>query len=306
MCALVALTGTGCKSSQSTTAAPEIPTYATLVTKYNKKINGLDRVWSRAVVEVTWKDGDADRFEQGEGLFIVEQPSNTALTVGKLGNIVLWAGSNTDSSWLLDLKEGDSTAYTIHNANIGNAAAKPLPVAVKPNDMIKLVGITKLDPNNPPSDPQVEWVDDDNAKGFLIEPPGTNTRILIDPVTYLATRVEVLDANGHAVIDSHLSKPESVDQKGSFFGGGATMNSRIEIFVPTKKDKVVLYLSDLSSGADEKRITDDLFSPSDILGTYKPSKTVELDKDVPAPASAPATDSAPAAAPAAAPAEPAK
>ena len=292
-CLFLAIASTGCNTTTPVAGPPaELPNYADLVGKYNAKHGGLDKLWTRAVVEVTWKDGDKDRFEQGEGNLIISQPSSTALSVGKLGNTVLWAGSNNDMSFLFDLKENDTTLYTIRNPNIGHPAAKPLPVSVKPTDLIKLLGIAPIDASKLPEDPAVEWVDG----GYLIEPPGTGTRLVLS-ADGVPVRVDLLDDAGHSKVIAKLSNPESVDKLSGLFGG-SVLNTHIEVTVPGKSDKFVIHLSDQSGGPDEARVTDDVFSLEKLTEGLKPSKTVELDKACP-PLPAPAPADAPATAPAA-------
>ena len=81
-----------------------------LLLKHNANLAGLDRLWARSVVEIQWRTADKkERFEQGDGNVVIVLPSKLALSVGKLGNTLLWAGGDAERYWLFDLK-GDGVA----------------------------------------------------------------------------------------------------------------------------------------------------------------------------------------------------
>src|SRR5262249_54442096 len=117
------------------------PAYADLAARYNANIAGLDRLWSRAVVELNWRDDRGKkRFEQGDGNLITGLPDRVALSIGKLGNTLFWAGGDAQRYWLFDL-QGDKVAYVGRHAYIGSPCTLESPLAVQPRDLVRLLGI---------------------------------------------------------------------------------------------------------------------------------------------------------------------
>ena len=123
--------------------------YAEAARRYNQHVLGLKRLWARSVVEVSWIEDDGDRrSEQGEGHFVFVPPRRVALSVGKLGKIILWAGSNAERYWLID-NQGDGVAYVGKHPTVevigptgGVEMRGPLPF--KPDDVPYLLGLRPL------------------------------------------------------------------------------------------------------------------------------------------------------------------
>ncbi|MEO1237582.1 MAG: hypothetical protein AAFX76_12410 [Planctomycetota bacterium] len=181
----------------------ELPTYVELIGRYNENAGALDRLWARTKVELRWRDerGRARR-ESGDGRLIFERPLNTAWTVEVLGDIKLWAGSDVRGFWLFD-RLGDGVAYY---GAYGRPLSQPLPLPVQPEAVPYLIGLVPVDPTRTPPPPAVEAID-----GYLVvEPPGLNLRLTLDPVTARPVRIDLTDGLGQSVLTSVLTGELSV------------------------------------------------------------------------------------------------
>lgn len=209
--------------------ADEVPGYAEIVGRYNANAAALERVWARTKVELRWRDGkNRKRRESGDGRLIFERPLNTAWTVEVLGDVKLWAGSDVNGFWVFDLLDERRAYY----GKYGRPLAQPLPVPVQPEAVPYLLGLVPIDAARRPSPPEVEVFNG----YYVIEPPGLNLRLMLDPVTARPVRIDLTDSLGTSVLTCILSGEVAV-----------TNDVDAEVFLPKK---AVLYPQ-----GDESRMT---------------------------------------------------
>ncbi len=206
-------------AKQQPKPAPDLPppTYADIANAYNARAARLQRVWARAVVSVDFTDDEGNRrWEQGEGHFQVIQPSKMALSAGKLGEVMLWIGCDTDRYWLIDAKEK-------HRAWVGKHSAatrqkiESLGVPAAPRDLLALAGITPLpNPTNDQRlDPQPRWSNDKKTLIFDADRTGTRWRYFINPKTYEPSRIEVIDpATSEPILTATLELYDNLTIRG--------------------------------------------------------------------------------------------
>ncbi|MCX5658157.1 MAG: hypothetical protein NTW19_00345 [Planctomycetota bacterium] len=283
--ALWALTGVlaGCPPQGSDarfTRPAELPSYGTVVNGYNANAGRITRLWARAVAEMEWRQEGKRRFEQGDGILAVVTPDRSAFSLGKLGNPLFWAGTNAKQYWLLDLRE-ERLAYVGERRNPPKPpAGNKLPVPIYPPDLLRVLGIGAID--KPPDilefgaeitrkpDPPVGW-----ENGLIIEPPGSATRYVLDPKTFLPARIELVDAQGEPRLIARLSRFEPVKIAGQPPGGLPKIATRVEITLPETDGRMTLFLSDPSDG--QERIDDDAFDLEKVKKTFRPRRVVDLD-----------------------------
>lgn len=276
---LASLTGCPPAGSGPKLARPEVlPSYREVVRGYNANAGRIPRLWARAVAEVQWEQNGKHRFEQGDGILAVVTPDRSAFSLGKLGNPLFWAGTNEERYWLLDLRDA-RIAYVGHRRN---PPAPPengkLPVPIYPPDLIRVLGIG---PIPEPADEAagaattrtpsaVGW-----ENGLVIEPPGTSTRYILDPVTFLPSRIELVDAQGEPRLIAYLKSFEPVKLSGLPPGGLPRLATRIEILLPETAGKMTLFLSDASDGPG--KIDDAAFDLEKVKRTFRPRTVEDLD-----------------------------
>lgn len=236
----------------------EPPPYAEAVRRYNENAKKVDRLWSRAVTTLEWFDSKGERrIEQGDDCFVVYvAPDRFALSIGKLGKTLMWVGCDEQRYWMFDLQEPRS-AYVGTRANAGKPCVRPLPMVggVSPRDVMRLMGVEPIDADAEPAGQPVEW----HEGQWLIEPPGTGTRLLIDPETGLATRIDLLDEHGYSRLICRLSHTTVIESFVIPPGGPAKIASRLNIELPDGSGSVRLTMSSPTDGRRDDRIQDRVF-----------------------------------------------
>ncbi len=205
-----------------------MPDYATLIRRYNARLEGLDTLSCRTHVEAVWIDDKGKRRrESGKGRLIFRRPLDTALTVEAFGKTVMWAGSNQAMYWLfVNLHEGGELYF---GRFIGQGPTRRT-LVVPPDAVPFLLGLMPLTPNPPDGTPEVEAL-----RGYaLIEPPGMGMRMLLEPATGTPRRVDLIDRDGVSsviclldgdVTVKDLVRPEYFVQGGGLVNGGVLRSS---------------------------------------------------------------------------------
>jgi len=222
----------------------DLPAYGQLVERYNRNGPALERVWARTKVELRWRDAkDRKRRESGDGRLIFERPLNTAWTVEVLGDIKLWAGSDRAGFWLFDRLE-DKRAYY---GQYGQPLARPLPLPVQPEAVPYLLGLMPIDPDRVPAAPAVELFNG----YYVIEPPGLNLRMMLDPTDARPVRIDLTDTAGRSVLVCRLTGEVDVRREGL-------------------ESVVLAETAELYPLGDESRMTVTLKRPSTDATKFKP------------------------------------
>ncbi len=145
----------------------------------------------------------------------------------------------------------------------GPEDAADLPLPIYPPDMIRVLGIGPLDAQAGSPAPPVEW---DN--GFVIQPPHSAMKLVIDPATYLANRIDLLDSAGQPRLVARLTRPQTVALSGRPPGDWPKMATILELSIPGSEDRMTLYLSDLQDG--QGRIWDAAFDLAHLIKVNNP------------------------------------
>lgn len=208
-------------ASAATAQAPVPPgtgtSYTAAAAAFNRAAARMDRLWSRTRVELRWTDGDGKRhFEAGEGYLIYELPRRVAMSVGKVGQTGLWAGSNDEFYWLFDLQSEPPAAWYGRHERFGVRPPLDYPLPIAPQELPRLLGVTPL-----PIDPIVDatslvsWMRDaDGTRVLDVLCPAAGVWMRLDPGTWRPRRVALLDAAGEVVVQSRLALPQPMRIKG--------------------------------------------------------------------------------------------
>lgn len=145
-----------------------------------------------------------------------------ALSAGKLSEVMLWIGCDTERYWFIDAKEK-------HRAWVGKHAAatrekiESLGMPAAPRDLLALAGITPLPKptNDKRRDPQVRWSADKKTLIFDADRTsggGARWRYFINPKTYEPSRIEVIDSGtDEAILSATLENYDNLNIKGDNF-----------------------------------------------------------------------------------------
>jgi hypothetical protein len=254
----------------------EPPAYAELIKRYNQQVEPLDRIWAATDVRMEWENADGDRrSERGDGNLIMERPGRVALTVGKLGETVLWAGASDDGYWLFDLQDR-GTVYYGRYRYLNEPCSRALPMPIQPEAVPYLLGTMPLDPEAVPAGPVEQY----NGY-YLIEPPELNVRMLLHPDSARPVRIDLLDETGRSVVIARLRDPQPVKMKSVAEQKWPAMASEAEVYVLEENARLELELNQLAGGPREDRIKAGAFDFDTLMTVHEPARRVDLDRDCP-------------------------
>jgi hypothetical protein len=285
-CALACLTfSTACSNTPKpalTTdeTAVALPSYSAIAAQYNQRTDRLTRLWSRAVVQARYTDQKGrERRQQGEGHLQLVQPSNIALSIGKLGEVLFWLGANDERFWIFEL--GDERRVSVcRHENVGKQCAQSMSVPVHPLVLMELLGITPLPPSA-----QATITRDPGTGSLVVEFSKTDNprRLFLDPQTLLPSRIELLTHEGELAVWSELGEYQRIAMKGSP-GFNPQVATRISIDSADATASVLVFLSDPSDGKAIGRIPDAVFNFETLMRAHRPATTIVLDEHCPSPA----------------------
>jgi len=260
------------------TAQP-LPSYAALAKRYNDRVKPLDRLWASTEVHLRYEDRQGKQHtEHGDGTLIVVRPRQVAMTVGKLGNTIMWAGSNEAGYWLFDKREAGKVFYGRYRY-IDKPCSRSLPMPIEPEAVPYLLGTMPLDAEAQPGDDAVH-----KYKGyFLVEPPNVNVRLWLDPATARPKRVDLLDDQGKKAVSAILSEYWPVDQADSPRKDWPWLAHETQIYVhgdeTHQQADVRIELSGASDGEASGKIDPAVFDFDTLMQKHDPARRIDLDAD---------------------------
>ncbi len=279
-CGIVLLFVVGCAAQQTRTPRRPLPEYAQLVERYNRNLRGLNQLWARAVVEVRWTDREGrSHYEQGNNsTFMMSGDDHLALSIGKLGKTAFWVGCDPQRYWFFDLLD-HSVVYLGRHDQFHRLPAHTLPMQVRPVDLPKLLGLAPLDPTRLPDAPQVARFEGN----YIIAPPGTGSRITIDPRTALPIKVEVFARNGQLAAVAELRDPGRVEMHNVAQGGWATVQTRIHIELADSEESFTIHLSDMTDAGGrlheaKRRALQNAFNFDRLKAGLNVQQVIDLDQ----------------------------
>ncbi|MEM8737380.1 MAG: hypothetical protein AAGG38_02735 [Planctomycetota bacterium] len=245
-----------------------LPTYAALVRRYNENAGALDALWARTKVEVRWRDEkNRKRRESGDGRLIFERPLNTAWTVEVLGDPKLWAGSDVRGFWLFD-RLGEGRAYY---GAYGRRLYRPLPLPIQPEALPYLLGLVPLDAGRRPEPPEVEWFNG----YYLIEPPGLDLRLMLDPATARPVRVDLTDSEGQSVVTCILTGDLEVSTMGDD-ERRAVLPKKAELYPRDQESRLTVTL--VRASGDDQKIKNKWFDYELLKKALRPKVVIDLNE----------------------------
>ena len=250
------------------------PSYREVAERYNRNIQRIERLWARSVVELRWRAKDRKRFEQGDGHLILILPDRLAFSVGKLGEPLLWVGSDSQRYWFIDRTDADEKVAFVgrHDRTVrGGPRNSPLPF--RPLDLPHLLGLVPLDPDpGSTGSPVVESYDGQ----WLVEPPGNEVRMLLDPQTALPVRVDLLDSQGYSTVIAHLERPALLTLENLPPGAYPRIATRAEVRIPGSEGHMTLFLSDPTD--EERKFKPEAFDFEHLTEVLGPLTVEDLDR----------------------------
>lgn len=263
-----------------------VPSYLETAERYNANAEAVSRLWARANVSSAWVDEEGrEKSEHGEGHFMFIKPSRVALTAGKFGQQMLWAGANEELFYIFNLSTDPTTVYYGRYDEFGGVLMSQIAMPVNPSDLLMLIGVQALPLPTAEQGGHTEWF----ASDVLVETPNRRWRLLLDAQSGLPVRVDMLDRSGASVLSCKLADHEQIEL-GAGAGSGATSGetsgatsssvpyiaTKIRIESAERPGHLTLKLMDMTDAEGTRKLRDRAFNFNALLRGLKPDEQVEL------------------------------
>ena len=250
------------------------PDYETIAAGQNDRVDRIEAYWATASVELQWTDEQGQRrTENGDGYLIFMPPDRTALSVTKLGETYLWAGSDAERFWLFEGGDADR-AYIGRTENAFQPCAEPLPLAVHPSELLDLLGVFRF----PAEDGRVREADALGA--WVVHVPGmySSRQVYLDPATLLPVRVDLLDAvTGRPLVTAELEAYGRLNQRERPTSQQPLVPTRLTIRNPQTGDSARIWVREPADRPPNRPLNEQLFSFEAVRATMRPDEVVVLD-----------------------------
>ncbi|UCD76351.1 MAG: hypothetical protein JSV91_05385 [Phycisphaerales bacterium] len=259
-----------------TPVMPVGPDYAQLAQTHNRRVGRLQKLYSRGVVEIRWEDEAGRHFEQGNVQLWLSLPRQTALRVEKLGDVLLWLGSNDQGYWLFDMIPDETVLYWgRHDEESGPQSDSA--IALKPLALLDLMGLSPLPPaeqddSEPP--PPVHFDEEHDGWEIAARGAGGLMRICFDRESLLPKRVESLDAEGRIVAASGLRRYARVEMEGSLSVNWPQLPTLADIDLTEGENSLRLALESPTTIMDDQPL-DRIFDFERLQQALRPDRVEE-------------------------------
>jgi hypothetical protein len=247
-----------------------VPSLADTAAKVNAAIDGSERLRARATVQVRYTDDDGQRrFEQGEGLFRMENSGAIALSAGKVGETLFWLGCDDRRYWWFDLAGKERTAFVGLHDGAGQGRGG-VASAVNPRALPRLMGRVPMTGRG-----TTEWSKDGRLLGVTTRLSSGFERRWLDPKTLEAAKIEVYDEARQPVLIADLGKYEFMNIAGQG-APGPRVPTTIFIGHPATGTELRLYLEDPDDGRGMDPAAFDFIK---LSASLRVSRTIDLDAE---------------------------
>jgi hypothetical protein len=267
---------------------PPLPSYAETAAAYNARLVGTDRLVARANIRLTYFDKDGERrSEQPEGTLQIIRPDRLALSLGKAGQTLFWFGCDPERYWWIDLTDkAMRVAYVGRHAALdapGGAARQQFGIAIRPTDLIQLLGIVPLDPN---TKGQMQWSADGKRLGIVtrLAPTASGTtaaagyqRLWVDPVKLIPAKIELYDAALKLVLVGEHEGQENLEITRTGISELIGAHPRVPARVYCRHAESGTDIRLTFTGVKDGRISDRAFVLDELVKQLGVDRVVDLD-----------------------------
>lgn len=272
---------------EPTAVRSDAPAFADAVTAYNKRLEYIERLRARVVVRLRFRDEDGKlRDEQVDGPLQMVLPDRVALGIGKSGRTLFWFGCDSSRYWWLDLSDEPFAAVGARTPD-GRVARERLGVNVAPWDLVRLLGVLRLDGSDQGA---TEWSKDRSLVGITtairaasaegVTGPGEVVgyqRIWADPKEWFPSRIEIWDAERRRVVVAELEGDERAEiMDRPVIGHRPRMPARVTVLPEGSEAEIRMSVSDVT----DQRVSDRAFVLDDLLRNFSvgPEHVRDLDR----------------------------
>ncbi len=186
----------------------DAPTFEQLAAAHNSRVARLREVYADGVIEIRWQDDKGKHFEQGNMELWLALPRKTSLRVEKLGEELLWLGSDETRYWLFDMTSPDGSVLYLGNHADQSENDDGRALSVRPLVLLDLMSMSPIPTDQ--SDRAIRV--SESPPAWMIETTGSGgrLRLFFDRRTQWPIRVESLAADGTTSLSSTLGRYDSV------------------------------------------------------------------------------------------------
>jgi hypothetical protein len=274
----------GCQDGLKDTTPPKdeaprveapLPEYFEVASVYNRRIDQLVETYARGVVELRWIDEDGNRhMEPQVDLDLwVNLPRHTSFRMEKLGELLLWAGSDDASFWLFDLIDTPTTLRIGTHDELAHAGNQSM--MVQPLRLLDLMAFARM-PRVAGGPSPMSWSDDKLLRVETVA-DGRHTAAYLDPQTLLPYRIELFGPEGTVIASSELRRFRRVSQRGVLVLNQPFVPSLLDIDFDDGAASLRIALSDPDSYSDNQPI-DVVFDRESLAVSIQPDRVIQWDQ----------------------------
>ena len=185
-------------SSCQTTSPPNIPSndvqapsYQSIADRHNDRLDRLGAVNASGSIDLRWTDDNGRHFESLRAELWIALPDRTAMNVQKLGERLMWLGSNGSDAWMVDFGSDQTVLYLYAASSkaAGDMATRP---PIQPHTLLKLFGLARLATEIIDLSTPVTYDAQQDAWVVTVREEGEVLRLFLDQKSWLPIRVELL------------------------------------------------------------------------------------------------------------------
>lgn len=255
-------------------------TYAEIASAYNARIRRLECVTANAEIHVESRDNDGKAVENNaEGFLLLVRPRKVSLRIDKVSQTYFVLGSDSSRYWWLDLGGEKRVGLVGLHRLASPQSAAAFGVPVYPLDLLELLGVMPLPEDEASLDLVVPTLLKDGRLEIVLPGRGRewgSTRYVLDRVSFLPMRIELLDARGGIAAAGVLSRWVDVTVEGEALTGAA-MPGNLDVDLPGMPAKVTMRLNDVKNPGVDK-IKSANFDLERLKGIYRVEQFYSLDE----------------------------
>jgi hypothetical protein len=254
------------------------PSYATFAAAHNARVKGLDRLWARAELSLTYTDDEGEeQREEAEANLQYILPRKFSLLISKVAEFYFGFGSNEQKYWWIDVKNSPRTAIVGEHAKATPEKVYRFGLAVLPLDLIDGLGIMPVRTTN--AEIKTAW----SAQGawMIFREPlasGLTREWWIEVPTMWPGRIRLFDRAGAEVIDARFDQFNVVEGSGPP-NALSRHPAKIEVRLPARSTVLKLTLNDMQNrGAKAGQAPYEL---DRLMKAYRIERTIDVDQPAP-------------------------
>ena len=256
----------------------QVPSYETIAARHNDRLDRLTAVNAAGSIELRWTDDQGRHFESGRAEVWIILPDRTAIDVQKLGERLMWMGSNGSDTWMIDFR-GDETVLYLHDASSENQPEAAARVPIEPITLLKLLGLGRLPAESEKDLSPVIYDAPREAWVVTVRAADDRLRLFFDRESFLPIRVELRSSDHEILRHSTLAlrRYESIQMAGVVPGTQPRFPTLAEVFNADGSGSIKLALRGPTDAVKGKYFELDwirrAFRPDRIEGQLEMSST---------------------------------